>query len=663
MRSLFEHAYPANFAILAVGGLIVFAFILSEQTKHIFLFSIILIFSLCARILTTFYANKNNDDQLIKYTRYYVFASLIVGLDLAFINIAYYDLNDHELRSFLTIISFGLITAAIGSLSVWLRAYLSFSVPQIIALISVFILNDGVYVALTVVIFSGFMIKIANNFNKKFKEGYVLIEKNTQLIEHMQLEIKTRKKSQVELENHQFKLEQIVKDRTIALENINENLNDQIGIRRVVEKQLEYLAYYDELTELPNRTLFIEELKRALPQAKRSNELLGVLFIDLDEFKKINDSYGHYIGDKLLKCVAERLKNCLRESDMLARNSGDEFVLFIENMEDASEPFVVANKLIDSFNEKFIIDEHIIHTGVSIGLAMFPLDGDEALDLIKNADTAMYEAKNIGKNNLQFYSSAMSNKITERLELENALRDALSKNEFFLVYQPQVDLNTKKTFGFEALIRWNSPEFGIVSPFKFIPVLEETGLIYSVGEWVILEVLQFIKSGASKNTKVSINLSALQCGIANYSSKIQEFISASGVDPKLIEFEITESLLISDFSQTENFLTDISNLGCTIALDDFGTGYTSFAYLTKLPIDVIKIDRSLITGIHSNKNLQDIVKAIVTMSASLGIKNVFEGVETEDELAMVEKLNGVVIQGYYFSKPLETSKIHEWFAS
>ncbi len=663
IRTLFSQAIIANLAILFAGVLVWGTFLYSDVTMYMGWFISVILLATSFRLLLVYNIQKNGEKHLIVYSHYYVVASFLLGLDFSLLSIAYYDLDNNDLRIFLTIVNLGLITAAVGTLSVWLRAYLAFALPQIAALIIVFILNDSPSVVVATIVFSWFMLTIAKNFNLQFKKGRSLIDENIKLISEMQTEITNRKKAQIELENHQKLLEQTVNERTKELKTINESLNDQIGIRRIVEKQLEYLAYYDELTELPNRSLFIEELKRSLLQAKRNQSLLGILFIDLDRFKTINDSYGHYIGDKLLKSVADRLKNLLRDSDTIARNSGDEFIICLENMHDAREPFVVSNKIIESLNKKFDIEGHVVHIGVSIGISMYPLDGDDALELIKMSDTALYEAKNIGRNNFQFYSNAMSSKITDRLNLENALRKALDNNEFFLVYQPQVDLHTQQTTGFEALIRWNSPEFGVVSPFKFIPVLEETGLIYSVGEWIIEEVLRFIKSGKNNNTKVSINLSALQCGVNNFSHKIEGFINEACIEPELVEFEITESVLIDDFSQTQMFLSDISNLGCTIALDDFGTGYTSFEYLTKLPIDVIKIDRSLITGIHENKNLQDIVRAIITMSESLGIENVFEGVETLEELKMVEQIHGVTIQGFYFSKPLEQHQVEQWFSS
>ncbi len=649
-------------AMLVVGFLVLGAFINANQLNYLGLFTAILFATLGYRVILANYAKSSEIKHLSTFATYYVIASLIVGLDFAFFTVAYYDLQNSELRIFLTVVHLGMITAAVGSLAVWMPAYLAFCLPQIIGLMALFVLNDNIPMAAAVATFSMFILMIAKNFNLKFKEGRLLIDENITLISKMEKEIFTRKKAQVELEDYQQQLEGMVDSRTKELNSINDDLKNQIVLRKDIEKELEYLAYYDVLTQLPNRTLFVENLKKSLAQAKRNESLLGILFIDLDCFKKINDSHGRSIGDKLLKSVAERLSDILRDSDMIARNGGDEFVVLIESMKDVRESFVVANKILSVMNNKFNIDGHEIHIGASVGISLYPLDGDDALDLLKMSDTAMYEAKKIGHNNFQFYSSAMSHQISDRLHMENALRNALKNNEFFIVYQPQVNILTQETSGFEALIRWKNPEFGMVSPFHFIPILEETGLIYSVGEWVILEVLKFIKSGKSNNTKVSINLSALQCGINDYSHQIKDFIEKAGVDASLVEFEITESLLISDFSQTEMFLTDISQLGCTIALDDFGTGYTSFSYLTKLPIDIIKIDRSLITGIEQNKNLQDIVRAIVTMSESLGIHNVFEGVENEDELQMVKQLNGEIIQGYLFSKPLELTQIDAWFS-
>lgn len=633
-----------------------------QQGEFVSWFFSMLCISIAVRVMTVIHVNKiDKNEDLTKYAHIYVIGSLLVGIDYALLTLHLYDLKIFELRFLIILVNLGLITSAIVTLSVWMRAYLAFVIPQLIALTLSFVFNESISVAIIIIVFSFFMLTVARNFNLKFKEGQLLIEENNKLISDMETEIIKKDKIQVELAHQHEQLEEMVAERTSELVAINADLKEEMKIRQQVENELEHLAYFDELTDLPNRTLLIENIKKSLSQAKRNQSLLSVIFVDLDRFKNINDSHGHFVGDKLLQNVSARLKDVLRDSDTIARNGGDEFVILIENMKDVKEPFVVANKIIKTMNNKFNIEEHDIHIGASVGISLYPLDGDEALDLLKMADTAMYEAKKTGRNNFQFYSSAMSNKIKDRLELENALRVALSKDEFFLVFQPQVNHFTQQTTGLEALVRWNSPEFGIVSPFKFVPILEETGLIYSVGEWIILEALNFIKSGKSKSAKVSINLSPLQCSVSNFSSQIKRMINDVGVDPSLVEFEITETLLIDDFSQTEMFLSDISKLGCTIALDDFGTGYTSFSYLTKLPIDKIKIDRSLITGIEKNKNLQDIVRAIVTMSKSLDIENVFEGVETKEELEVITQLNGTIIQGYYFSKPLKFSEIEQWF--
>ena len=651
----------ASLAILFAGVLVSGVFVYYGEKDYVELFLFVLVIALCVRVFIKYYVDTHIGVKLEKFANYYVIASFVLGLDFSFFTLMHYDLENTDLRVFLTVINFGLITAAVATLAVWIKAYLAFSLPQILALFAVYLLNGNYTVALANIVFTIFMLKVAFNFSNKFKEGRLLINENIKLISDMKIEINSRQRAQMELEEHKTKLEGMVKERTKELEQINLNLNNQIEMRGVIEKELEFLAYYDAITSLPNRTFFIEEAKRSLLLAKRNESLISILFVDLDRFKNINDSHGHDVGDKLLIKVANRLRSVLRDSDIVARNGGDEFAILLENTKGIQEPFVVANKIIESMNEKFEIDGHIIHIGASIGISTYPLDSDNAPELLKMADTAMYEAKKIGRNNFQFYSSAMSNQIADKLLLETALHAAHENNEFYLVYQPQVNALTNETIGFEALIRWNSPEFGLVPPSKFIPILEETGLIYKVGEWVITTVIDFIKSGLSNGKKVSINLSALQCGADNCFKNIKNLITNSNVDPRLLEFEITESILIGDFTKTETFLSDINNIGCTIALDDFGTGYTSFAYITKLPIDIIKIDRSLITNIHTNHNLQDIVRAIVTMCKSLDIENVFEGVETKDELDMVMQLNDkAVIQGYYFSKPLDTEAVNEW---
>ena len=663
VNHLYSQAYISNIAMLAAALVSMFAFFYHDELTHLGWFSLVVILTIGTRLYLTFRFHKQNKINHKKYIQLYVFASLALGLAWGFFSLVYFEIQNIDLRIFLTIVNLGLITAAVGSLSFWMPAYLSFSLPQIISLLLMFTINENVFVGLAVLVFSVFMILIAKNSNDKFKEGRRLLQDNKLLIKKMDDEIKHRGVVQSELEQYKEELQELVEERTSELLVTNEDLKEQIKKRAEVEQDLENLAYYDVLTSLPNRSLLIERLKRAISVARRNQTLFSVLFIDLDRFKTINDSLGHTFGDKLLQQVAIRLENLLRDSDTIARNGGDEFVILIESMKDVREAFVVAEKVIQSMADNFLIEGHEVHIGTSIGISVYPIDGDDALDLLKMSDTAMYCAKETGTNRFEFYSSTMSSQIKDRLELETSLRSALINNEFYLVYQPQVDVNSRQTVGLEALLRWENKTLGKVSPVKFIPVLEETGLIYEVGEWIILQALAFIKSGGSNGAKVSINLSALQCGVNRFSETIKKYIEQSGVSPNLIEFEVTESILINDFKKTERFLKNISELGCTIALDDFGTGYTSFGYLTKLPIDIIKIDRSLISNIDQQQNLQDIVRAIVTMSRSLGIENIFEGVETEAELNVVRELSGHVIQGYFYSQPLEAEKLSGWFQS
>lgn len=591
----------------------------------------------------------------------YVVIVFLLGCNWAVLNLAYYDIANEELKTFLPFISVALVSAGIGALSSWMPAYYGFSLPLMTSLVIVFILNSNFFVAFGLIPFALFINFVAVSANTRFKESRLLALDNIELIDRMYEEIDRTEDAKKKLEDYKNELESLVEERTSALSEANKDLQEQIEQRSRVEKDLEHLAYYDVLTGLPNRSLLIERLKQAVSVAKRQQSLFSVLFIDLDRFKAINDSLGHDFGDRLLTLVADRLKNLLRESDTVARNGGDEFVVLIENMSDVREAFVVAEKIIGAMSEIFTIDSHEIHIGASVGVSLYPLDGQNALELLKMSDTAMYSAKERGTNQFEFYSSHMSSQIKDRLAIETALRSAEKNNELFMVYQPQVDLTSQKTTGFEALIRWKNPKLGFVPPDKFIPVLEETGLIYQIGEWIIREVFEFINQGYSQGCKVSINLSALQCSSFQFTSVIEKYLEQYAVEAAQVEFEITESVLINDFKKTEKFLNRIHELGCTIALDDFGTGYTSFSYLTRLAIDVIKIDRSMVTDIDQRQNLEDIVRAMITMSQSLRIENVFEGVETEAELQKIRELGGRIIQGYYYSQPLEASDVGNWF--
>jgi diguanylate cyclase (GGDEF)-like protein len=596
---------------------------------------------------------------------YLVFA-LLIGISWAIFQYAQVFHDDDVIRNMIFLINFGMIAGAVGLVSVWFPAYVAYVFPQAIAIFAVFVIlkpGTGYYVAMTFAIFIILMTNTGFHVNRSRKQEIVLTHNNKQLIDDLNSEIHIRESVQLELEVNKAELENKVEIRTKELIETNSSLKDVLAKKEEAEESLQYLAYHDELTGLPNKNLLIDRISQSIKISSRDSQQMAILFLDLDRFKTINDSLGHIIGDKLLKEVASRLISALRNHDTISRNGGDEFVVVLEKLKSHNEAVSIAKKVIECLTLPFEIESHTIHIGASVGISVYPFDGEMPLILLRNADTAMYRAKQAGGKQLQFYDASMSNQLRDRLELENELHRALENNEFYMVYQPQVSASTGMTIGAESLIRWNNPAHGEVAPDRFVPLLEDTGLIYSVGQWIVKEVIKFVQTQNRNEVKFSINLSALQCSNSDFADYVESQLEKYNVPAHRIEFEITESLLIHDFNKTKVFLDKLHTLGCTIALDDFGTGYTSMSYLSRLPIDVVKIDKSLIRNISENENLKSIVTAIVTMSQSLGLKNVFEGIETEDELAEIKKLNGEIIQGYIFSKPLNEIDTVAWLQS
>ncbi len=616
-----------------------------------------------ARILISNDYLKNNRYKLQQYLNLHVFLTLLIGVFWGICAFSLYQPEDESVRNIIYLINFGLIAGGIATLSTYRPAYLVYMLPQFAGIIAVFIIvgtTSSQYIAIALFLSAVFMILASFNINQNHKKSVMLAYNNKNLISDLSKEIDVRERVQLELEQSKSGLEIKVKERTKELIDINLHLENVILKKEEAEQSLQYLAYHDELTGLPNRNLLLDRINQSIKISSRDEQQMAILFLDLDRFKSINDSLGHNVGDELLKEIPTRLHKILRSHDTVSRNGGDEFVIVLEKLKDTSEAVYVAKKVIECLTKTFNIQSHTIHIGASIGISVYPDDGDSPVTLLNNADTAMYRAKQSGGRQLQFYDESMSHQLRDRLELESELHNAIENNEFYMVYQPKVDCNTGKTVGFESLIRWNNTKYGEIGPDRFIPVLEETGMIYDVGIWVVTEVLTFIKQHNTDNQSFSINLSALQCNNFDFIVVVSDLINKLNITPDKIEFEITESLLIKDFEKTKIFLDEIHSLGITIALDDFGTGYTSMNYLAQLPIDIIKIDKSFIQDIDTNINLQSIVKAILTMSESLGIGNVFEGVETEAELAEIKKMDGRIIQGYLFSKPLKEKDIGGW---
>jgi diguanylate cyclase (GGDEF)-like protein/PAS domain S-box-containing protein len=434
-----------------------------------------------------------------------------------------------------------------------------------------------------------------------------------------------------------------------------EGTAEDITNRKAAEAQVNYLAYHDALTGLPNRTLFMDRLENALAGARRKDEKLAVLFLDLDRFKNINDSLGHSFGDQMLKVVAERLKECVRAQDTVARVGGDEFLILLSEMEHEGEPSLAAQRILHAMGRTFVVHGRAVSTSCSVGVSMFPEHGADGETLIKNADAAMYCAKDDGAGKVRVFASAMNSATVAQLTLENDLRTALEAGEFFLEYQPQMEIATGRITGIEALLRWQHPALGLVPPDRFIPIAENSGLILAIGEWVVRTACVQAKEWRSRGlgvAPVSVNVSALQFRQDGFSGLIRRALQESGLPPEYLELELTESVLLSSGDVMRTVLEELKAMGVALAIDDFGIGYSSLSYLKQFRAGKLKIDRSFIRDVVTDGEDATLTKAIIRMGRSLGMRVVAEGVETEAQLSFLREQGCDEIQGYYFSDPI-----------
>lgn len=434
------------------------------------------------------------------------------------------------------------------------------------------------------------------------------------------------------------------------------DITEQHKSAEVIRQQ----AYFDNLTLLPNRFLSLDRLSQILIEAQRNQEKAAVLFLDLDDFKKVNDSLGHEIGDKLLIEAASRLEQIIQSEDTVGRLGGDEFIVLLRRLVDLNSPSSMAESLLKVFRKPFKVDGKELILTMSIGIAIYPENGDCASDLLRNADIAMYQAKAQGRNSYSFFTNEMNKTMQRRLEIEMQMHGALDRNEFEVHYQPQLDVNNSKVIGAEALLRWHNLVLGNVTPDEFIPIAEHTGLIVPIGEFVIKQALNFLSEWQSTQQHkytISVNLSPLQFRDKNLFNFIKTSLTHAKINAGDFELEITEGVLMSGQSHIHKTLAEMNELGIKLAMDDFGTGYSSLSYLREYPFDVLKIDQSFIHGITQNKADSDLVKATIAMSHSLGLTVIAEGVETKEQLTLLQELNCDYVQGYYFSKPLLANKL------
>lgn len=436
-----------------------------------------------------------------------------------------------------------------------------------------------------------------------------------------------------------------------------------ISDRKQSEEQIRRLAYFDSLTGIPNRQAFLETLERELHRSKIGNKKFAVLFMDLDAFKRINDTLGHNVGDHLLKIVSERLRETIRPSDLvsrsdqshnLARLGGDEFTILIPDLDRVESALNVAHRVKDAMRRPFLIEGHEIFVTASIGISLFPEDGDDCDSLLKYADTAMYHAKNCGKNNAQLYSSSLTMQIMSHVKLEVGLRKALKNDELYLLYQPQIDVRSSQIVGVEALVRWNHPERGLISPTEFIPLAEETGLIVPIGEWVLRTACvqaRLWQQTTQRSLRMAVNLSAKQFKDENLTQTVLSALHDTGLDPRFLELELTEGTLMDNARATLATLDQLRAIGVHLSIDDFGTGYSSMNYLKRFDVRALKIDKSFICGLPEDSENAAITRAIIAMAHGLKMVVVAEGVETDEQLLLLEEYGCDMVQGYYLGHP------------
>jgi len=447
-------------------------------------------------------------------------------------------------------------------------------------------------------------------------------------------------------------------DGTMSKMEVIRNVTEQKRVQQsLLEQQqmLHHQAHHDALTALPNRILFNDRLEQAIQKAKRNNTITALFFIDLDHFKEINDSLGHTVGDEVLKVVTKKLKNSIRKEDTLARLGGDEFTIIIEDLVHGQDASLLAKKILEVLAKPIIIDDNKLYISSSIGISLYPNDGTSTQDLLKYADSAMYKAKAEGRNNFQFYSAEMTELAFERVVMETSLRVALENEEFVVYYQPQVDGQSNKIIGMEALVRWQHPTMGMVSPAKFIPLAEATGLIVELDRFVMKTAMKQIVKWYEKGLNpgiLAMNLAIKQLQQKDFVTMFKNLMLKTGCKSEWVELELTESQIMTNPEDAIKILNEVSDLGVELAVDDFGTGYSSLAYLKKLPIDKLKIDQSFVKNLPNAEDDIAIARAVIALAKSLNLKIIAEGVETKEQKDFMVKNGCENIQGYYYSRPI-----------
>jgi diguanylate cyclase (GGDEF)-like protein len=661
---LYANAMPANLTVAAIS--ILLSISLWDKLEHrlLIVWNLAMLLSVLLRTwLLVRHGRAARRHPPVTWGRRYVLCTLLVGIAWGSLTPLMLTSDDIFVHFVIFLVIFGTISVAVPVLAARLPAFFAYVLPQSLFLVAVLVIQNtqwSLLLGIATLIYTGLIAATSRNMNRQIGRSIELENHNQTLIDHLSREVTQRRAAQEALERHRTQLEEQVERRTRELTRTNESLEKQIAIRKQAEKSLKHLAHHDTLTNLPNRLLLDARMEHAITHARRKQSRLALLFLDLDNFKLINDSLGHMTGDRLLQQVTQRLLSITREDDTIARLGGDEFVLLMEEVKHTADIISLAQKILDKLNERFEINGQSIFVGCSIGISLYPEDGDSAETLLKNADAAMYRTKDEGRNSYNFYTREMTASAYDRITLEGSLRRAIEQDELTVYYQPQKSLATGRYVGLEALVRWHHPEHGILPPGRFLPVAEATGLIVPLGNWVLKnacrQMVEWQRTGLPIDT-VSINLAGKQIRRDDLVESIASALDETGCRPEWLELEVTEGFIMSEIHASIDALRQLRDMGIKLAIDDFGTGYSSLSYLKKLPINRLKIDRSFVQDLADDNDDAAIVKAIVSLGHSLQLEIIAEGVETPYQENFLRQLGCEMGQGYLYSQPLPSAQI------
>ncbi len=669
---LFKSARAANISVIVASALTAFYFYL-QAGPVLIIWLILMTLTAATRIAISYLYFADRKQHFVKrsikqWIHIYTTSSLICGLCWASLIFFITQSDDPVNISMLYIVYFAIMAGAISALPVVFKAFYLYITPIFIAaLINSFfsLSHESLFMAAASIIYFSFIITTGRAINNRYMQNFYLHIENRGLIHDLHNEVAQKEKIEQKLINNQLSLEETVKSRTRELNKTNDELLNEINERRRIEANLKHVAHHDALTNLPNRLLLDARLSHAIERAKRSKLQVAVVFIDLDHFKTINDSLGHAAGDELLVAISKRLLNCVREDDTIARLGGDEFIIIIEQVHDIGDLDHLLKKIMKATSDKIVIKGHDIRSTASIGISIYPDDGDNAEQLMSNADAAMYYVKENGRQKYHFYTSELTSSAYDRVILETDLNLALENNQLVVYYQPQVSLQSKKIIGVEALIRWHHPEYGLLAPKQFLPVAEQSNLINRIGEFVLntacSQIVSWKQQGLPIET-VAVNISGHQIHHGNLPETLQDILQQTQCQPDWLELEITEGFILNKTKQAIATLLKLRDLGLSLAIDDFGTGYSSLSYLKKLPVNKLKIDRSFVSDINNDMEDAALVHAIIAMGKSLNLKLIAEGVENTSHEVFLSAHGCDLAQGYFYSKPVPAEKIEKMFS-